>query len=153
MATSRRSTDQSTEQTPATEPATEQTTSQTTEEEEAVETPTSIAQPENPNYPATVEDPVAGIERIVQPPGDGWEPAPIEPSEEAIAASERAEELAAERKERRLSQLAGGSLEDRDDLSDDQKQAAKGPGQLAGDSSSSTESAKTEDEARAEKSS
>lgn len=126
----------------AAEPAPAEETAPVTQNEEATgesteaeETPTSIAEPSLVVYPATVEDPVAGVERIVQPAGDGWEPAPIDPDPAVVEAAERAQERFEEAKARRLEQATTGvSVADRDDLSDEQKQAAKGPGQLAGDS-------------------
>jgi hypothetical protein len=48
----------------------------------------------------TVED-ALGIERIVGPALDNWEPAPVDPDEDEIARLERVAERSAEAKERR----------------------------------------------------
>jgi hypothetical protein len=88
------------------------------EVDETEETPTEVAQPADPNQPYTVED-STGTERIVAPAGDGWEPAPVDPSEEQLAAAEKAEEAAEARKAARLT-----PLEDRGE-GDDAKSSKK----------------------------
>lgn len=66
------------------------------------ETPTAIAEPEVPNLPQTVHDPVSGVDRIIVPAGPAWEPAPTEPDPEEVA---RMEAFNARLEERQKDQL------------------------------------------------
>jgi len=54
--------------------------------------------------PGTVED-AAGVERIVVPPSDGWEPAPTEPDEKAVERAKERERAEEEAKQKRLDAL------------------------------------------------
>jgi hypothetical protein len=72
------------------------TEAEPTQDEEVF--PTSIAQPVNPNPPFVVEG-SDGVVRIAGLPSDGWTPAPVEPSEEEVAAAEEADKRAEEQLE------------------------------------------------------
>lgn len=63
----------------------------------------SIAQPEAPLQPRTVEG-KDGVERLIEGPTDGWEPAQVEPTEGEVAAAEARVKAEEERKNRRTSE-------------------------------------------------
>ena len=86
-------------------------------------TPTSIAQPSDPNYPYTVED-ANGVERIVSANPDNWEHPSSEPSEAAVKAAEEREKLEEERKQKRLDGLNSKSPDDGDKDNDGEKDKA-----------------------------
>ena len=60
-----------------------------------------VSQPVDPNPPLTVEG-KDGIERIVTTPGDGWEPAPLDPDPAAVEAAKKREKAEKDAKEARL---------------------------------------------------
>lgn len=83
------------------------------EVDESTVTPTEMAQPVDPNPPVTVED-STGTERIIAPAGDGWEPAPVDLTDEALEAAEAREAAEEKAKKRRLT-----PPDERGDLDDD----------------------------------